>query len=55
MVEDDGVGFDKNQIGDKDGTGIKNITFRVVDLGGTCHFDSVKGRGTNVVIDIPMS
>lgn len=54
MVEDDGVGFDTSKIGEKDGIGLKNIAFRTTDLGGTCHFDSVRGRGTNVIIDIPL-
>ena len=54
MVEDDGVGFDTSRIGDKDGIGLKNITYRVTDLGGICHFDSVQGRGTTVIIDIPL-
>lgn len=54
IVEDDGIGFDTTKIGEKDGIGLKNITYRVIELGGTCHFDSVKGRGTNVIIDIPL-
>lgn len=54
IVEDNGIGFDPNSIGEKDGIGLKNITYRVMELGGTCHFDAVEGRGTNVIIDIPM-
>ena len=55
MVEDNGIGFDPNQIADKDGIGLSNIKLRVTELGGTCDFDSVKDRGTNVSIDIPMT
>lgn len=54
MVEDDGIGFNPSEVADKGGMGLKNVTFRVTELSGTCHFDSVKGRGTNVIIDIPL-
>ncbi len=35
------------------GIGIKNVTQRVEELGGTIHFDSLPGRGTIIEIDIP--
>ena len=53
IVEDDGIGFDIYRIGDKDGIGLKNITYRVTKLGGFCHFDSTKDKGTTVIIYIP--
>ena len=54
MVEDNGIGFQPNLISERSGIGLKNITYRVTELGGKCHFDSVKGRGTNVIIDVPV-
>ena len=54
MVEDNGIGFQPNLVQDREGIGLKNVTYRVTDLGGKCHFDSIKGRGTNVIIDVPM-
>ncbi len=54
MVEDDGIGFNPSEVAEKGGMGLKNVTFRVTELSGTCHFDSVKDRGTNVIIDIPL-
>jgi signal transduction histidine kinase len=51
-VEDDGLGFDIT-----DNTnhrfGLNNIEARLSILGGTVSFDSQKGRGTTVMINIP--
>jgi len=54
IVEDDGIGFQPDKIADKGGMGLKNITFRVTELNGTCHFDSNENKGTSVIIDIPI-
>ncbi len=54
IVEDNGVGFNVAAVSDKGGMGLKNITFRISELGGKCHFDSNEKVGTSVIIDIPI-
>jgi signal transduction histidine kinase len=54
MVEDNGKGFDINQLEEKSGIGLKNITSRVEYLNGTVDFDSTIGKGTTVMIDLPL-
>ncbi len=53
MIEDNGIGFDTEKMNDFEGIGLKNIISRIEFLNGTVHFDSAKGRGTNVVIEVP--
>lgn len=55
MIEDNGVGFDTKKINEFDGIGLKGIFSRIEFLNGTVHFDSVSGRGTTVIIEIPVS
>lgn len=52
MIQDDGVGFDKNN--SKNGIGLKNLTSRVELIGGTIEFDSTPGNGTTVVVNVPV-
>lgn len=54
MVEDNGKGFDVEKISQQEGIGLKNITSRVEYLNGTIHFDSAIGKGTTVVMEIPV-
>lgn len=54
MVEDNGKGFDPEEATNKEGVGLKNIRSRVHDLDGTTDFESAKGKGTSVSIDIPL-
>jgi signal transduction histidine kinase len=55
MVEDNGKGFDVGKtLQNENGIGLKNITSRVDYLHGTIHFDSVPGRGTTVIVEIPI-
>lgn len=54
MVEDNGQGFDVSTVMDK-GIGLKNIDSRINYLNGQVHFDSQPGRGTTVIIEIPVS
>lgn len=53
VVEDNGKGFDtldaKNH-----GIGIKNVATRVEYLSGSVNFDSAIGRGTSVIVEIPL-
>ncbi|MCC6181448.1 MAG: sensor histidine kinase [Bacteroidia bacterium] len=55
MIEDNGVGFDSTKINEFNGIGLKGIQTRVEFLNGNVHFDSMVGRGTTVIIDVPLS
>lgn len=50
IIEDDGIGFTE---GFTDGIGLKNIRERLSTLHGTIVVESVLGRGTIAIIDIP--
>ena len=54
LLEDNGAGFNTAEAALKDGIGLKNIAVRVSKLNGRLHIDSGKGRGTTVIIDIPV-
>lgn len=53
IVEDNGIGFLLNK--ENSGMGIQSIEKRIEALEGTFEIDSVKGRGTTILIDIPIS
>lgn len=53
-VEDDGRGFDPAALSQKAGIGLVNIRGRVRALNGEFHIDSHPGKGTSVLIDIPL-
>lgn len=53
VVEDNGKGFD-NKAPENNGIGIKNIATRVEYLNGSVNFDSAIGRGTSVIVEIPL-
>lgn len=54
-VEDNGRGFQLDKpTYEKTGIGLANVTERVKYLNGKMHIDSMPGRGTTVVIDIPI-
>jgi signal transduction histidine kinase len=55
-VEDNGRGFDyKNALLEKRGIGLGNILSRVDYLKGKMNVDSVPGRGTTVILDVPLN
>lgn len=54
MIEDNGIGFNVAQINEFSGIGLKNIISRIEFLNGSVHFDSMLGKGTNVVIEVPL-
>lgn len=54
IVEDDGKGFDTART-ENHGIGLKNIATRVEYLNGSVNFDSSIGKGTSVVIEIPLN
>ena len=54
-VEDNGSGFDYlNALQEKKGIGLGNVLSRVDYLRGKMNVDSVPGRGTTVIIDVPL-
>ncbi|PKP43778.1 MAG: hypothetical protein CVT96_04230 [Bacteroidetes bacterium HGW-Bacteroidetes-13] len=54
MVEDNGEGFDTHQIVNKSGMGLVGIEKRVQNLDGNMEIESIKGKGTTVIINIPI-
>ncbi len=55
LIEDNGVGFDLSEVKThKDGIGIYNIERRIEHLGGNFTIDSSLGKGTTIIIDIPI-
>lgn len=54
IIEDNGRGFDTANT-ENHGIGLKNIATRVEYLNGNVNFDSSIGKGTSVVIEIPLN
>lgn len=54
MVEDNGIGFKTGKLPEKEGMGLGSIERRVEHLEGTMEVDSTIGKGTNIIIDIPL-
>jgi signal transduction histidine kinase len=54
-VEDDGKGFEMNEIKHKKGLGLKNVETRVKILKGRIDHQSSSLKGTSVLIEIPCS
>jgi len=55
MVEDDGVGFDKQEISPENyGIGLTNIETRVRTFNGEFYIESHKNKGTSASIEIPL-
>ena len=55
MIEDNGVGFDTKKISAADGMGLANIKKKIAHLGGTFDVDTTPGKGTTIIIDIPVN
>jgi two-component system sensor histidine kinase UhpB len=53
MVSDDGVGFDRTQLGASRGLGRITIRERAGQLNGTFAIESAPGRGTAISVVIP--
>jgi len=51
-VEDDGQGVDQNN--NKRGIGMHSIVARAKVIGGNLAIDSLVGRGTTVLIEVPL-
>lgn len=54
IIEDNGVGFKPEEAQQSTGMGLENLKARVAHLGGTMDIDSVIGRGTAFVIEVPV-
>ncbi|WP_282086319.1 sensor histidine kinase [Aquimarina algiphila] len=54
IIEDNGKGFDTKVISQKDGMGLRTIEKRIEHLEGTFEIDSTIGKGTNIIINIPI-
>lgn len=54
MIEDNGKGFDVNQLLQGKGLGLKSIESRVKYLEGTMNIDSTPNQGTTINIEIPL-
>jgi len=54
IVEDNGKGFTPLQIQKKEGMGLNSIERRIEHIEGTMEIDSTPGKGTSILIDIPL-
>jgi len=53
-VEDNGKGFNTKQVHENDGIGLRNVEARVKLLHGKTDIRSVPGKGTSVLVEIPV-
>lgn len=54
IVEDNGTGFTTGNIEEAGGMGLSSITKKTEQLGGALTIDTTPGRGTTIIIDIPV-
>lgn len=54
IVEDDGIGFDTTQLEKEKGLGLYSIEKKAEELKGKLTIDSVIGKGTTFIIEIPL-
>lgn len=54
LIEDNGKGFNPKTIDKKEGMGLSNIEKKAEQLNGTFSIDSFEGKGTTIIIDIPI-
>ncbi|MFL9837510.1 ATP-binding protein [Flavobacterium sp. ST-75] len=54
IIEDNGVGFKSTTAPSSNGMGLNTITKKVEQLGGTFTIDSTPGKGTTIIIDLPI-
>ena len=53
VVEDNGVGFDLDQVGGER-NGLANMAQRMAEIGGTCELASQPGAGCRVTFTVPL-
>ena len=54
-IRDDGVGFDPESSIDRQGLGLASMKERARLVGGELRVESAKGKGTRVVVRVPVS
>ena len=54
IIEDDGPGFDSNNI-NNGGLGLKNLRLQIQKLNGDIQIDSKPGKGTSVILNLPVN
>lgn len=54
IIEDDGVGFEPNQLEKNSGFGLASMKSRATALGADFILDSTPGHGTTIILDIPL-
>ena len=53
IIEDDGGGFAPEKV-TSDGMGLDSIKKKITQLNGTLEVDSTPGKGTTIIIDLPV-
>jgi signal transduction histidine kinase len=54
-VADDGIGFDPDMLDSAPGFGLRGLVERASSLGGWAEINSVPGRGTTVMLSVPVA
>jgi signal transduction histidine kinase len=54
IIEDNGKGFNSNNRNKNEGMGLTHIEKKTEQLGGNFSIDSTEGRGTSILIDLPL-
>lgn len=54
IIEDNGTGFDTSKINSADGMGLATIKKKTEQLDGSFNIDSTPGKGTAIIIDLPV-
>ncbi|MDD7913937.1 sensor histidine kinase [Polaribacter ponticola] len=55
IIEDDGIGFDIDKVNLNNGMGINSIKTRIKHLKGDFKIDSTIGKGSSIILDIPIN
>ncbi|WP_299669869.1 ATP-binding protein [uncultured Polaribacter sp.] len=53
-ISDDGIGFNKKKISDKDGLGINQIDARIQMMNGKFQIESIINLGTTIFVELPV-
>ena len=54
MIQDDGIGFDKEKVYAKKTFGIVGMRERTAMMGGSYNLESAPGKGTTIVVGVPL-
>lgn len=53
VLEDNGRGFDPQQLAKMGSDGLGNVKERIAEIGGLCHWESEAGQGTKMILGLP--